>query len=252
MVKRDAIIQFCNEYLNIDAFSDYGPKGLQFLGKAEVNKIVTGVSVSRELFAAAAEAQADMILVHHGEFWNNMSQRVDRVRKQRLIILFEHDMTLLGYHLPLDAHREIGNNVLLVQAVGMQVGKEQFGLYEGMEIGALGVHTGLPLGELVSSLEKILATEALVFPFGPDTLKTVGFVSGGGAGDLAEAIDRGLDAFVTGESKESTYHLAKEAGINLIYAHHYNSEKLGIQALGHKLAGQFGIEHQFIDIPCPL
>ncbi|HNT30132.1 MAG TPA: Nif3-like dinuclear metal center hexameric protein, partial [bacterium] len=91
MVKRDAIIQFCNEYLNIDAFSDYGPKGLQFLGKAEVNKIVTGVSVSRELFAAAAEAQADMILVHHGEFWNNMSQRVDRVRKQRLIILFEHD-----------------------------------------------------------------------------------------------------------------------------------------------------------------
>ncbi|OIP99722.1 Nif3-like dinuclear metal center hexameric protein [Candidatus Wirthbacteria bacterium CG2_30_54_11] len=252
MANRDDILNFCDSYLQIEKYRDYGPKGLQFLGKAEVKKVVTGVSVSLDLFTAAAAAGADMVLVHHGEYWQNLSQKVGVIRKRRLQVLFQHDMTLAGYHLPLDAHREIGNNVLLVKQAGFDLDEQPFGIFDSMPIGARGSSKGLKLTDVVERLEKLLGTRALVFSFGPQTVKTAGFISGGGAEGLLEAIDQGLDLFVTGESKEQSFHLAKEAGINLIYAHHYNSEKLGIQALGEKVKEKFGVEHEFIDIPCPL
>jgi len=252
MAKRDEITKFCNEHLAIDKFADMCPNGMQFVGKEEVQKIVTGVSMSRDLCAAAVEQGADLILVHHGEFWEGSSQRVDKVRKGRLKVLFEHDISLLAYHLPLDAHREVGNNAMLCQKMGFELLAEDFGEYKGMIIGTVGKHTGLPREEFVEKLDEMLGTRSLVLGFGPDTLKKVGFVSGGGASELSEAIVKDLDTFVTGESKESTYHRAKEAEINLIYAHHYNSEKLGVQALGALLADKFKIEVEFIDVPCPL
>jgi len=252
MATRDEILNYCDSYLEIEKFQDYGPKGLQFLGKAEVQKVVTGVSASRDLFEAAAQAGADLVLVHHGEYWQNLSQKVGAVRKGRLKILFEHDMTLAGYHLPLDAHREIGNNVLLVKQAGFDLDEVPFGVFDGMNIGARGSSKGMELTAVVERLEKLLGTRALVFSFGPEVVKTAGFISGGGDSGLLEAIDQGLDLFVTGESHEQSFHLAKEAGINLVFAHHYNSEKLGIQALGEKVKEKFGVEHQFIDVPCPL
>ncbi len=252
MATRDDILRFCNDYLHIDSFQDFCPKGLQVIGKDEVKKIVTGVSASLELFEKAAKAKADMILVHHGEFWQDGSQIIGRMRKDRLKVLFKHDITLAGYHLPLDAHREIGNNALLVKLTGLKLSPQPFAVYEGNSVGAIGEHRGLAIEQLAERLTDKLETEALVLPFGPAKVKRVGFVSGGGAGHLRDAVKLKLDAFVTGESKESNFHLAKEAGIHVIYAGHYNTETLGIKALGELVVREFGVGVEFIDVPCPL
>lgn len=252
MVDRDEIVRYLNEFLEIKKYEDYGPNGLQVLGSAQVNSIVTGVSASRDLFAAAAEHKANMVLVHHGEFWNDVSQVVDKVRHERLKILFENNISLVAYHLPLDAHGGIGNNALLCKAMGFNIFKLPFAMHNGLPIGMVGTHVGLARDTLVTRLNELLATQARVLPFGPEEIKKAGFVSGGGASALSEAIELGLDAFVTGESKESTYHRAKEAKINLIYANHYNSEKLGIQELGKLVGQKYNIPVEFVDIPCPL
>jgi dinuclear metal center YbgI/SA1388 family protein len=253
MANRDDIIRFCNDLLMVDRWKDFGPIGPQFIGKAKVDNIVTGVSTSVEFLRAAAAAGADMVIVHHGEFWDNKSQVVDPVRKARLKILLDHDITLLAYHLPLDGHPDIGNNALLAKAAGMTPTDTPFAVYQGNSVGLTATHDGIGRVEFVDRLAKAVGTDTpRVFAFGPDTVCSAGFVSGGGAGSLQEAVDLGLDAFVTGESKEANYHLAKEAGINLIYLGHYNSEKPGVDALGQKIAGKFGLPATFIDIPCEL
>jgi len=253
MAQRDAILSYADELLAVDRFQDFGPIGLQVVGKDKVKKIVTGVSASLDLYQDAAERKADMILVHHGEFWDNISQVVNTRRKARLQVLFENDITLAAYHLPLDAHPTIGNNALLIKAAGLKPEKSPFAVMGGQSIGMIGQSKqGITLKALVSGLTKATNGGGQLFDFGPKKIERVGFVSGGGASALSEAVALGLDAFVTGESKENTFHLAKEAGIHLIYLGHYHSEILGIKALGEVLAKKFSVSTEFIDIPCPL
>ena len=224
MASRDDIINFCDAVLQIEKFKDYGPKGLQVIGKQEVKKIVSGVSSSLDLFQQASKRSADMVIVHHGEFWKNTSQVVDSIRKHRLQILFEHDITLLGYHLPLDAHTEIGNNALLVTKLGLTLSKEAFGVYEGQVIGALGEDSvGIGRDIFIRRINEQLDTKAVVLDFGTTRVKRVGIISGGGADGIREAYEKGCDTFVTGESKEYSYHLARELEMNVVFAGHYNS-----------------------------
>lgn len=253
MAQRDSILSYADQLLEVDKFHDFGPIGLHVIGKPVVNKIVTGVSASLDLYQAAADRKADMILVHHGEFWDNVTQVVNAQRKARLQVLFDHNITLAAYHLPLDAHPTIGNNALLIKAAGLKPEKTPFAVMGGQSIGMIGQHKqGITLKALVNNLTKATNGGLQLFDFGPKKIRRVGFVSGGGASALNEAIALGLDAFVTGESKENTYHLAKEAGIHLIYLGHYHSEILGIKALGETLAKKFSVAAEYVDIPCPL
>jgi dinuclear metal center YbgI/SA1388 family protein len=252
VARRDEIIAFLDELLDAQSWDDYGPNGLQVPGGAEVSTVVTGVSAHRELFERAAEAGAELVLCHHGLFWRSQSRRVDAKMKERLKLLFDHDISLAAYHLPLDAHPEVGNNALLCDALGLERG-ERFGSVDGRAIGFVGrAPEPVALPELVERCTRALEREPLVFDGGPEQVASVGIVSGGGAGTLAEAIDRGLDAFLTGEPSEPGMADSREAGITFIAGGHWATETFGVRRLGELLAERFGVEHRFLAIPNPV
>jgi dinuclear metal center YbgI/SA1388 family protein len=240
------LIGHLDALLNPAAFDDYGPNGLQVPGKERIGTVVTGVSASVELFERAAEQDADLVLVHHGLFWGETGP-VDRQLKRRLKLLFDHDMALAAYHLPLDAHPEVGNNALLAQAIGATEPEPFVGI---------GVRARLP--EITPEDLRARVREAtggrepLAFLAGPDPVRTIGIVSGGAAKHLDDAIAQGLDAFVTGEPREPAMNDAREAGIHFLAAGHYATETFGVRALGALLAAKFGISHVFADVPNPI
>jgi len=241
--------------LDPTGFEDLGPNGLQVSGAFEVRRIVTGVSAQVELFERAAELDAQLVLVHHGLFWNFHPPGLDRRRLERLRVLLEHDLSLLAYHLPLDAHPEIGNNALLAKALGCE-SHEPFGLYRERAIGRLGRFPeveGIGVGELVERVSAATGGRTpLLQGAGPDRVRTIGIVSGSAADSLDEAIERGCDAFLTGEPREHVMADAREAGIHFLAAGHYATETHGIRALGERLSERFGIEHVFVDLPNPV
>ena len=240
------LIGHLDALLNPSAFDDYGPNGLQVPGTTEIRTVVTGVSASVELFQRAAEQDADLVLVHHGLFWGATGP-VDDQLKRRLKLLFDHDMALAAYHLPLDAHLEVGNNALLAQAIGA-TDPEPF-----VEIGVRARLPGLTPAELRARVRDATGgREPLAFLAGPDPVTTIGIVSGGAAKHLDDAIAAGLDAFVTGEPREPAMNDAREAGIHFLAAGHYATETFGVRALGERLAAEFGIRHVFADIPNPI
>jgi dinuclear metal center YbgI/SA1388 family protein len=248
--QRDEIVQYLNDYLQIGKFRDYGPNGMQVIGRAEVRRVGLGVSANLECFRLAAERQADMLLVHHGLFWENMPREIGAMMKARLMLLFEHDMSLLAYHLPLDGHAEMGNNVLWLRRLGFPVMEVVLGGSRGMPIGAIGTSaTGLDLGDVIEQIRQETGVAPLVYACGPQKVLRMGVVTGGGQGYLLEAIARGCDTFLTGEVGEPTQGIAQEEGVNFIAAGHYNSEKIGVQALGALLQEQFGVETFFCDVP---
>jgi len=227
-------------------FDDYGPNGLQVPGKDAVGTLVTGVSASIELFERAIEHNADLVLVHHGLFWGETGP-VDAQLKRRLKLLFDHDLALAAYHLPLDAHPEVGNNALLAGAIGAT---------EPEPFAGVGVRARLPEiapEELRARVREATGgREPLAFLAGPDPVTTIGIVSGGAARHLDDAVAAGLDAFVTGEPREPAMNDAREAGIHFLAAGHYATETFGVRALGDRLAAEFGIRHVFADIPNPI
>jgi dinuclear metal center YbgI/SA1388 family protein len=240
------LIGHLDALLNPTAFDDYGPNGLQVPGNDEIGTIVTGVSASVALFERAAEHGADLVLVHHGLFWGD-SGPVDAQLKRRLKLLFDHDMALAAYHLPLDAHLEVGNNALLAAALGATDPEPFVGI---------GVRAQLPdiaPEELRARVREATGgREPLAFLAGPDPVRTIGIVSGGAAKHLDDAIAAGLDAFVTGEPREPAMNDAHEAGIHFLAAGHYATETFGVRALGDRLAAEFGIRHIFADLPNPI
>ena len=243
------LIGHLDALLNPSAFDDYGPNGLQVPGNDAVGTVVTGVSASIELFERAIEHGGDLVLVHHGLFWGNTSPPtpVDAQLKRRLKLLFDHDIALAAYHLPLDAHLEVGNNALLARALGAT---------EIEPFAGIGVRARLP--EIAPDVlharvrEATGGREPLSFLAGPDPVRTVGIVSGGGAKHLDDAIAAGLDAFVTGEPREPAMNDAREAGIHFLAAGHYATETFGVRALGERLTSEFGIRHLFADVPNPV
>jgi len=247
MAARDEILAFADELLDVAAYPDFGPVGLQVVGSPAVEKIVCGVSASRDLFERAAAAGAQLVLVHHGLFWDRDPRVVDETLRGRLVALFSGDMTLAAYHLALDAHAELGNNALLVQELGATV-EDRFD-----EVG-FGARFAEPLGsdELADRVHKRLGRMPTVFPYGPEQIERIAVCSGGAARLLAAAVNEGYDCFLTGEAAEPTKHAAKEAGIHFVAAGHYSTETLGVQALAARIADEFDVAWEFVDLPNPV
>ncbi len=250
------ILAHIDELLKPTSFEDYCPNGLQVPGPAEVQTIATGVSASAELFELAASEQTDLLLVHHGLFWGKTTGAIDAQLKRRLQLLFDADIALAAYHLPLDAHPSLGNNALLEEALGAERDRaEPFALHHGAPIGRLARFPGegLPVDEL---LERARAAtggrEPLVLDAGPPNVRTLAIVSGGGSDYLAEAAAAGADALLTGEPAERAMAQARELDVRLIAAGHYATETHGVRALGEHLAEHYGLRHVFLDVPNPV
>lgn len=252
IIHRTTLIAYLDELLDAQRGRDYGPNGLQVEGREEIRKIVTGVSACHELFVRAREAEADAVLVHHGIFWDGMPRILTGVQYRRVAELIRGDLNLIAYHLPLDRHPELGNNVLAAKELGLK-SLEPFGQHEGLPIGFKG-HFPFPVDttELVERCQKVYVQEPLTFLAGPDPVHTVGIISGGAQRELYQAIAEGLDAYITGEVSEWVMNIAREAGIHYLACGHYATERLGIRALGEHLAGRFGVEAEFIDVPNPV
>ncbi|WP_033575593.1 type 2 GTP cyclohydrolase I [Dickeya chrysanthemi] len=236
-----------NGFLNVAAFQDYGPNGLQVEGRSEVRRIVTGVTACQALLDAAVAQQADAVLVHHGYFWRNEPAVVRGMKRRRLKTLLVNDLNLYGYHLPLDAHPEVGNNARLAAMLDIRVQGE--------------IESLLPYGELAQpcsgdDLRRKLEAE-LERPVlhcgdnAPAQIRRVAWCTGGGQSFIDQAADFGVDAFITGEVSEKTIHTAREMGVHFYAAGHHATERAGIRALGEWLASQHGFEVTFIDIANP-
>jgi dinuclear metal center YbgI/SA1388 family protein len=234
-------------------FEDYGPNGLQVPGAEHVQTIATGVSAHAELFELAAAEQAQLLLVHHGLFWGASPGPIDATLKRRLQILFDADIGLAAYHLPLDAHPEFGNNALLARALGAEQ-LTPFALHRGEPIGFIARLSGegMTAEQLFAAVAAITAREPLVFDAGPAQVRRVAVVSGAGSDYLADAAAAGADALLTGEPAERVMAQAREHGVHLIAAGHYATETLGVKRLGEHLAEHFELRHVFLDVPNPV
>ena len=247
MASRDDIVAFANDLLQLSSYPDYGPMGLQVVGAPEVNRIACGVSASRELFERAAAARAEMVLVHHGLFWDRDSRVVNEIMRGRLQALFAADLNLVAYHLALDAHPELGNNAILARELGVERERPFIGIGWG---GPLTEATGV--SELAARVEAVVGRKPLVFPYGPERIERVAICSGGAARHVDDAVAEGYDCFLTGEVDEPTEARAKEAQIHFFAGGHYATETSGVRALSARLADEFGLEWEFIDVPSPV
>jgi dinuclear metal center YbgI/SA1388 family protein len=252
MALRDEIVSFCDQLLAIERFDDYGPNGLQVPGAAEVSKVATGVSPTLEMLRGGIDFGAELILVHHGLLWGSNEHGLSPALAQRLRALLESETSLAAYHLPLDAHPEIGNNALLCERLGLKRG-DPIGQVKGEPIGFVGTSAQpLSLAELTGRVADLAGRAPFVQGDGPEEVRTVGVVSGAAASTLPEAALRGVDAFLTGEPAEHAMGEAGEAGIHFLAAGHYATETLGIERLGELVAERFGVGHRFVDVPNPV
>jgi len=249
MPKRQDLDRHLNQILEPGRFKDYGPNGLQVEGREEIGHIVCGVTASLALIEAAVRARADAILVHHGLFWRGQDGRVTGWMKQRLQKLLQHDISLFAYHLPLDAHPELGNNAQLGRRFGWQA-DQRFG---DQDLGFAGPLTDAPtLDVLCARMREGLGREPLVVPGDGRPLRRVAWCTGGAQGFFEAAIAAGADVFVTGEISEPQAHYAAETGVAFVAAGHHATERYGVQALGARLAADLpGLSQQFIDIANP-
>jgi dinuclear metal center YbgI/SA1388 family protein len=240
---------YTRQLLDVSRFRDYCPNGLQVEGRPEVRRIVTGVTASLALLQAAVAQGADAVLVHHGYFWKGEAAPIVGVKRQRIKLLLDHDISLFGFHLPLDAHPELGNNAQLGRRLGFEV-EEWVGEQGLIAVGHL--LAPLQLGVLARRVGDVLARPPLVVGDSDKPIARIAWCSGGAQGHFEQAAACGVDAYLTGEASEHNVHFARESGIGFISAGHHATERYGIQALGEHLAAQFGLEHRFIDIPNPV
>ncbi|MFZ1155891.1 MAG: Nif3-like dinuclear metal center hexameric protein, partial [Solirubrobacteraceae bacterium] len=243
------IVAELSSLLQPERFRDYCPNGLQVPGRDEVAKIATGVSASVELFERAASEEVDLLIVHHGIFWGSGPAPIDAPMKRRLKLLFDANMSLAAYHLPLDAHPTIGNNALIARALGASA-LQPFAPHEGEPIGFIASfpNEGVDANSLFARVTELTAREPLIFDAGPKQVRSLAIVSGAGAGYLEEAVLASADAFLTGEPAERVMTQACEANIHFIAAGHYATETFGVKRLGEHLSERFDVEHLFIDI----
>jgi dinuclear metal center YbgI/SA1388 family protein len=234
-------------------FDDYGPNGLQVPGAEQVETVATGVSANLELFELAAAEPAQLLVVHHGLFWGAGTDLIDATLKRRLKILFDADIGLAAYHLPLDAHPQLGNNALLGRALGAD-SMSPFAEHRGEPIGFIATlpGEGVAISDLFARVREISGREPLVFDCGPQRVRRIAIVSGAGSDYLADAADAGADALLTGEPVERVMASARESGLHFIAAGHYATETFGVHALGEHLAERFGVRQVFLDVPNPI
>lgn len=249
---RDDLVRYLDSLLDAARDRDYCPNGLQVEGREQVERIVTAVSSCEELFVRARELGADAVLVHHGIFWDGQPMVLKGFHLRRVRQLIEGGLNLIAYHLPLDRHAELGNNILAARAFGLEQ-IVSFAPHRGLEIGFRGVFPRpLAEAELTRLCREIYDQEPLVLSGGKPEIRSLGIVSGGAQRELYAAIEAGCDAYITGEVSEWVMNVAREAGITYLAAGHYATERLGIRRLGEHLAEKFGLETHFIDIPNPV
>lgn len=252
MITRTELLAYTDTLLEANRFQDYCPNGLQVAGKEEINIIVTGVTASEAMIEAAIDHQADALLVHHGYFWRGEDPRITGIKHRRIKLLLQHDISLIAYHLPLDAHPQLGNNAQLSLLLGIEVD----GRISGTGDPAIALCGCLAeprlLTEFSAQLRQVLQREPMVIQGHDRPITTIGWCTGAAQGYLQQAAELGLDAFMSGEISEPTVHLARELGINYISAGHHATERYGVKALGEHLAEQFEIEHHFVDIDNPV
>ncbi len=248
-MKRDELVRYLNALLEIERFKDYSPNGLQVEGRSDVRRIVAGVTASQALIDAAIEREADALLVHHGWFWRGEDARVTGFRKARMQSLLKHDINLIAYHLPLDAHSEFGNNVQLALHLGWQT-EGRFGEQDLGWVGSIAKPE--TLATLTQKIASVLQREPLTIGENNRLVQRIAWCSGGGQGYFEQALSLGIDAYLSGEISEHTVHLARESGVPFIAAGHHATERFGVQALSRHLQQEFGLECDFVDIDNPV
>ena len=245
------LVEEADRFLNAARIADYCPNGLQVEGRPQVRRIVSGVTASQALLDAAVEAEADVVLVHHGYFWKGEDARVTGMKRRRLQTLLGHDISLLAYHLPLDLHPEVGNNVQLARQLEITV-EGPLDPENPKVVGLLGsLAEPMTARDFSRRVQEVLGREPLLVE-GAGMVRRIGWCTGGGQGYIDDAIAAGVDLFLTGEASEQTFHSARENGVSFIAAGHHATERYGVQALGDYLARRFAIEHLFIDCPNPV
>jgi len=249
---RALLLTAFDQLLEPERFKDYGPNGLQVEGKAEVRKIVSGVTASLALIEAAIAAQADAIFVHHGLFWRGQDGRVTGWMKQRLALLLAHDINLYAYHLPLDAHPELGNNAQLGRRLGLKADR----WFGENKLGFLGRRVATEDGfasaeQLAAHIKNALNRPVTLVGGSSSAIENIAWCTGGAQGYFEDAIAAGADAFITGEISEPQAHYAREMGVAFIACGHHASERYGAPAVAAHVAAQFGLAHEFIDIDNP-
>jgi dinuclear metal center YbgI/SA1388 family protein len=241
-----------NTVLRPEQFDDYCPNGLQVQGREEVRSIISGVTACKALIDRAIDENADMLLVHHGYFWRGEDPAVTGIKRARIQALLAHDVNLFAYHLPLDVHPELGNNVQFGRLLGLQAYGE-FASYRGRNVGLVGsLETDCSVQDFASLLEKRLQRKPLVIADEKQRIRTVAWCTGAAQSYIEEAVAEGVDAFITGEVSEPTVHIARESGISFFSAGHHATERYGVQAVGSYLADKFELDHRFIDIDNPV
>jgi len=248
-MQRAELDDYLNRYLEVARFRDYCPNGLQVEGRTEVRSIVTGVTASLDLLHAARTRGADAVLVHHGYFWRGEDPRLTGIRRARIALLLTENINLFGYHLPLDAHPELGNNVSLARILGLPVA----GCFLEQDLGMHGEYeAAVTLDTLAQNVRLQLGRVPLVIGQPDHVVRRVAWCTGAAQSSFEDAIRLGVDAYITGEISEQSVHLARETGVAFVAAGHHATERYGIRALGDHLAERFGLNHAFIDIDNPV
>ncbi len=242
MINNKALSTYCNEYLNVAKFADYCPNGMQIEGKYNINKIISGVSANQDLIDRAIDERADALLVHHGFFWKGEDLAIIGIKKNRIKTLLENDINLFAYHLPLDAHSIVGNNIQLALKLNIQ---------NPQPIGDTLVWQGdinLTLGDIAQTVQNITNRTPLVFGNQVNIITKIAWCSGGAQNYIKYAIEAGVTCFITGEVSEQIPAICKENNIAFISAGHHATERYGVQALAQHLSQKFALEHKFIDV----
>jgi len=246
---RNDLVAYLDAFLAAATFRDYCPNGLQVEGRDHVGVIVTGVTASADLLDAAVSARADAVLVHHGYFWKGEDPRITGMRRRRIATLLAHGINLLAYHLPLDAHPDIGNNAMLARRLGIAVD----GRFGEQNIGAYGVlERPLRLDAFAAHVASRLDREPLIVGEPERSVSRIAWCTGAAQGYFDEAATLGVDVYLSGEASEQTFHAARETGVAFVAAGHHATERYGVEALGEHLAARFGLEHHFVDIANPV
>ena len=250
-IARDELAAHLDRFLRVTEIPDASPNGLQVQGADQVKLVAYAVDASLQTIKAATRADADMLIVHHGLWWGKHEQIVGNLHR-RVSALIKNDLSLYAAHLPLDCHPEVGNNVELARILGAKV-ERPFASYRGVEVGVI---AALPRAQkrdaFVAAVGRHLESEVSVLAFGPESVKKIGIVSGGGAAAAEEAARAGCDTLLTGETSHAAFHPAREAGINLVFAGHYATETVGLRALERHVRGRFGVAGTFVSAPTGL
>lgn len=248
-MKINDLSDYLDQLLRPGQFNDYCPNGLQVEGKRELSKIVTGVTASMDLLQAAHKANADAILVHHGYFWRGEAQPIVGIKKRRLQFLLQHDINLFAFHLPLDTHPELGNNVMLAKQLGLEL-TSRAGENDMLGLAELGAPQSLQA--LVTHIQAKLKRAPQVIGDLTRPIKRIALCTGAAQGYIEQAAAANVDVYISGEISEQTVHVARETGVAYIAAGHHATERYGIRALGEHLEKMFGIAHEFIDVDNPV